>query len=81
MERITWRERAAVLIYEALRAHPKAGEKEIRLLLRQLYPWGERRGYAYKAWRQECRALCPGSRRPVRPRPLPGDGLPLEGLE
>lgn len=76
-----WRERAAQLILAILQAHPTASERDLKSLFRQLYPWGERKRWPYKAWRAEVRALCPRAGRRRRAAPLGPDVLPLEGWE
>ena len=74
--RETWRTRAAALIWQLKQGQPGITRRE----LRAFYPWGERKGYPYRAWCQEARALVgPGRRR--RPAPGPAAGLPLEGNE
>lgn len=45
-----WRAEAAKVIGDVLAANPGKDEKEIRRLLRDAYPFGEKRYHPYKIW-------------------------------
>jgi hypothetical protein len=55
----TWRERAAELIWTLKQGQPGITRRE----LRAYYPWGERKGYPYRVWCLEARALIGPGRR------------------
>ena len=64
MRRSRWREAAREVIMDVLAEH---GEKPLDLLLplvRAAYPFGERAGYPYSAWRKEARLILKRSLRP-----------------
>jgi hypothetical protein len=45
-----WEQRAWQTIRPIVDANPDASEKQLRKLLRQAYPFGERGGWPYKVW-------------------------------
>lgn len=49
----TWRSRAKDVIAEVVKANPGVGGRELRKLLREAYPFGERRYHPYKIWCDE----------------------------
>ena len=51
----TWRERAQRVIGEVRAAHPDAAGPELRRLLRDAYPFGQRQFHPYKIWCDEVR--------------------------
>lgn len=58
----TWREKARATIREVMRANPDVGGNELRKLLRENYPFGERRMHPYKVWLDEVRKVCGNQR-------------------
>lgn len=48
-----WREKAAPIIADVIRQVGRDDEKTLRKALRDAYPFGERRYYPYKVWRDE----------------------------
>jgi len=52
---MTWREKAAPLIWRIIEEHGHKGVKELARQLKLQYPWGERSGHPYHAWRDEIR--------------------------
>jgi hypothetical protein len=48
-----WRERAASMIWRVILAHPGASEAALRAAIRASYPFGPRRYWPYKVWREE----------------------------
>jgi len=67
----TWRERAANVIWRIVHDHPGADERTLRVMLRESYPFGQRRYWPYKVWCEEVdrvmRRLFP------RPRQVQGE--------
>jgi len=55
MSATTWRERAQRVIAEVRAAHPDAAGDELRRLLRDAYPFGQRQYHPYKIWCDEVR--------------------------
>jgi len=47
-----WEQRAWLTIRPIVDANPDASDDELRTLLRQAYPFGERKRWPYKAWRR-----------------------------
>lgn len=72
----TWRERAASVIWRVVLAHPGAGEADLRAAIGASYPFGPRRYWPYKVWREEVdrvmRRLFP------KPRQVQGELFALE---
>lgn len=52
----SWRTRAQSVIAETLKAHPTATGKELKRILREAYPFGERAMHPYKVWCEEVKA-------------------------
>ena len=50
---MTWRERSAPIIAETIQRAGRSDMKALRCALRDAYPFAQRSGYAYKAWRAE----------------------------
>lgn len=50
MAKGTWREAANSILYRVITDHPEADEKQLRKLIRDAYPWGERAYHPYKIW-------------------------------
>ena len=46
----TWRQIAAAHIANVVQENPDADERELRKLISDAYPFGERAYYPYKAW-------------------------------
>lgn len=53
--RTTWRQRARHEIEVIHSEMLTSASYEMRRTALRAYPWGERKGHAYKAWRHECR--------------------------
>lgn len=62
-----WREKAAPLIAQVLKATSGQDERTIQRALTDAYPFGERKSWPYKAWLNEVRA----QRGRQRERPAP----------
>lgn len=53
MKQPTWRDWAAEIITETLKATAGQTEKEIKSALKNAYPFGERSNHPYKIWLDE----------------------------
>lgn len=49
----TWRDTARLIIAEVIRNHPEASTKELKVLIREAYPFGARKWHPYKIWCDE----------------------------
>ena len=54
----TWRDLARARIAEVIAANPAAGGEKLGELLREAYPFGERRWHPYKVWLTEVDKAC-----------------------
>lgn len=52
----TWREKAAPIIRKVIADNAGATHQELRALLRDAYPFGERKYHPYKIWCDEVNA-------------------------
>ena len=50
---MTWRERSAPIIADVIARTGRKDKKALRRALRDAYPFAQRSGHAYKAWRAE----------------------------
>jgi len=67
-----WRRAAAIIIDRVKKDNPTATQTELKRLVSQAYPWGERRGHPYKMWLKEVKAAGL-SRSTLKPKPTPMD--------
>lgn len=58
----TWREKARAHIRRVQEENPDAGGEQLRRILRENYPFGERRWHPYKVWLEEVRRACGDTR-------------------
>lgn len=74
----TWRQRADAAIRPIIAANPTADERTLRRLLRDAYPFGERRNYPYQVWLDQVnRYLDACFPKRGLPRQHPWQSLPL----
>jgi hypothetical protein len=71
----SWRSAAAPIIAAVIRQHGRADTKELRIALRDAYPFGERKMWPYKVWLSEIKR-----QRGQRERPLPHDSSQMDIL-
>lgn len=64
-----WRDLAAPIIAEVIAQVGRDDERALRRALREAYPFGERRMWPYKAWRDEIRRQLEGRQHPKAPHP------------
>lgn len=50
---MNWRAKAKAVIRQVMADHPKAEPKELRRLISEAYPFGERKYHPYKIWLDE----------------------------
>jgi isocitrate dehydrogenase kinase/phosphatase len=50
---MNWRAKARAVIRQVMADHPKADPKELRRLISEAYPFGERKYHPYKIWLDE----------------------------
>lgn len=68
----TWREIAAAEVQKALQTvSNRYDQREVRAVLREAYPFGERAHYPYKVWLEECRKAIGRPLAKPRSRPDP----------
>ena len=66
------RDHAAIVIAEVVRRVGLSNQKLLRSELRDAYPFGERKGWPYKAWLAQVKEQVGGMRAP-RPDPFQAD--------
>ena len=53
MNRSYWREKAAPIINEIIQANPTIDDREVKQLISNAYPFGQRAYHPYKIWLSE----------------------------
>lgn len=60
----TWHTRATIHIKKTMLANPGMEHSELRALCSKKYPFGERKGWPYKAWLMAMREIFGAARKP-----------------
>lgn len=64
---MSWTDTSAAWLHEQIKAYPEMDKKQLRAWCSKNYPFGERYGWAYKAWLRAMRAYFnPQAVRPIR---------------